>query len=175
MIRRPPRSTLFPYTTLFRSLGLAADLAHLLFCLFVSLQKRDKSPRAHPLLPFNTLTPHSLFYLRDKTPPEQPQCQEQHELANVHHEPTVKVAGVSLDAFLSLLHLRDIQPMEHLSDLLFAFFSNRRSSRLCRVRGGHVRVLRRQQPLFEIDIDPRPGSTSIYPYDNTPPLCARHW
>src|SRR2546428_1607311 len=25
MIRRPPRSTLFPYTTLFRSLGHAAD------------------------------------------------------------------------------------------------------------------------------------------------------
>src|SRR3712207_8670364 len=25
MIRRPPRSTLFPYTTLFRSRGLAAD------------------------------------------------------------------------------------------------------------------------------------------------------
>src|SRR4030095_6527320 len=29
MIRRPPRSTLFPYTTLFRSDGLAADLAHM--------------------------------------------------------------------------------------------------------------------------------------------------
>src|SRR3712207_8593638 len=30
MIRRPPRSTLFPYTTLFRSvLGDLADLAHL--------------------------------------------------------------------------------------------------------------------------------------------------
>src|SRR5256885_10955941 len=30
MIRRPPRSTLFPYTTLFRSLGLEAvhDLQH---------------------------------------------------------------------------------------------------------------------------------------------------
>src|SRR2546429_5268929 len=27
MIRRPPRSTLFPYTTLFRSLHLHADLA----------------------------------------------------------------------------------------------------------------------------------------------------
>src|SRR2546427_6778267 len=27
MIRRPPRSTLFPYTTLFRSLDLAADRA----------------------------------------------------------------------------------------------------------------------------------------------------
>src|SRR2546426_5104471 len=26
MIRRPPRSTLFPYTTLFRSLGIAAGL-----------------------------------------------------------------------------------------------------------------------------------------------------
>src|SRR2546426_3827208 len=28
MIRRPPRSTLFPYTTLFRSLGVAGLLAH---------------------------------------------------------------------------------------------------------------------------------------------------
>src|SRR5690242_21530390 len=27
MIRRPPRSTLFPYTTLFRSLAVAQDLA----------------------------------------------------------------------------------------------------------------------------------------------------
>src|SRR5258707_3931459 len=27
MIRRPPRSTLFPYTTLFRSLGLRHDVA----------------------------------------------------------------------------------------------------------------------------------------------------
>src|SRR3712207_7403197 len=29
MIRRPPRSTLFPYTTLFRSAGLLADEHHL--------------------------------------------------------------------------------------------------------------------------------------------------
>src|SRR5437773_9599593 len=28
MIRRPPRSTLFPYTTLFRSLGTQYDLGH---------------------------------------------------------------------------------------------------------------------------------------------------
>src|SRR5688572_32462943 len=27
MIRRPPRSTLFPYTTLFRSAGVGADVA----------------------------------------------------------------------------------------------------------------------------------------------------
>src|SRR3712207_7245131 len=30
MIRRPPRSTLFPYTTLFRSLGLVGDRLALL-------------------------------------------------------------------------------------------------------------------------------------------------
>src|SRR3712207_8136403 len=30
MIRRPPRSTLFPYTTLFRSLEIDPDLAQLL-------------------------------------------------------------------------------------------------------------------------------------------------
>src|SRR3712207_7940497 len=30
MIRRPPRSTLFPYTTLFRSRGLGADLVPVL-------------------------------------------------------------------------------------------------------------------------------------------------
>src|SRR5260370_12233159 len=29
MIRRPPRSTLFPYTTLFRSLGFSPDRKHL--------------------------------------------------------------------------------------------------------------------------------------------------
>src|SRR5256885_8517336 len=30
MIRRPPRSTLFPYTTLFRSIGRVEGIAHLL-------------------------------------------------------------------------------------------------------------------------------------------------
>src|SRR3712207_8573688 len=30
MIRRPPRSTLFPYTTLFRSTRIAADIEHAL-------------------------------------------------------------------------------------------------------------------------------------------------
>src|SRR3712207_6865229 len=29
MIRRPPRSTLFPYTTLFRSVGAGHDIAHI--------------------------------------------------------------------------------------------------------------------------------------------------
>src|SRR2546425_8688786 len=33
MIRRPPRSTLFPYTTLFRSLGISLATGILLGCL----------------------------------------------------------------------------------------------------------------------------------------------
>src|SRR3712207_7621366 len=44
MIRRPPRSTLFPYTTLFRSRGDAVSAAH--------LPRRDlvgMSGRFHPL------------------------------------------------------------------------------------------------------------------------------
>src|SRR2546430_10587666 len=34
MIRRPPRSTLFPYTTLFRSLGIATAATFLPYLLF---------------------------------------------------------------------------------------------------------------------------------------------
>src|SRR3712207_7127142 len=36
MIRRPPRSTLFPYTTLFRSLGIKATVVRFkaMLCLF---------------------------------------------------------------------------------------------------------------------------------------------
>src|SRR3712207_7423092 len=37
MIRRPPRSTLFPYTTLFRSLGIQRDRSYL--ALQVSLKE----------------------------------------------------------------------------------------------------------------------------------------
>src|SRR3712207_7053519 len=38
MIRRPPRSTLFPYTTLFRSRALKAPV----FCRFSHLKKRRR-------------------------------------------------------------------------------------------------------------------------------------
>src|SRR3989475_4586981 len=37
MIRRPPRSTLFPYTTLFRSVGSIALRVHLLSAFFVAV------------------------------------------------------------------------------------------------------------------------------------------
>src|SRR5258705_2922893 len=45
MIRRPPRSTLFPYTTLFRSLELAAGLLETAFRLS-SFWKSARTSRA---------------------------------------------------------------------------------------------------------------------------------
>src|SRR2546429_9769392 len=46
MIRRPPRSTLFPYTTLFRSLSKRADLFHRLRAV---LRLEEKNPTAKKL------------------------------------------------------------------------------------------------------------------------------
>src|SRR3979409_1567502 len=52
MIRRPPRSTLFPYTTLFRSVGIGAgmalrrDQAGLLGMAAIHLLDRDREPHA---------------------------------------------------------------------------------------------------------------------------------
>src|SRR3712207_7554469 len=45
MIRRPPRSTLFPYTTLFRSWGLERSTVAVVLCL------RSLGRLAYPLLP----------------------------------------------------------------------------------------------------------------------------
>src|SRR2546430_10263444 len=42
MIRRPPRSTLFPYTTLFRSLGERQDGAHIARSS-VQMDRNDRS------------------------------------------------------------------------------------------------------------------------------------
>src|SRR2546430_8916552 len=41
MIRRPPRSTLFPYTTLFRSLGMSLAAVRVLEGLLFGLPARD--------------------------------------------------------------------------------------------------------------------------------------
>src|SRR2546428_7520780 len=43
MIRRPPRSTLFPYTTLFRSIGLLAASAALVAAFF-AIELRSQAP-----------------------------------------------------------------------------------------------------------------------------------
>src|SRR2546426_8072001 len=60
MIRRPPRSTLFPYTTLFRSILLSEGLAHHLFFARrankIHERKRQQSvPAGQPVLQKETL------------------------------------------------------------------------------------------------------------------------
>src|SRR3712207_8550739 len=50
MIRRPPRSTLFPYTTLFRSRARRqrdVEAAHLVDVVVVDLREDDLLPDAH--------------------------------------------------------------------------------------------------------------------------------
>src|SRR3712207_7827287 len=47
MIRRPPRSTLFPYTTLFRSVTLAVDDFGTGYSSFAAL--RERTPQAFKL------------------------------------------------------------------------------------------------------------------------------
>src|SRR2546422_1775562 len=47
MIRRPPRSTLFPYTTLFRSRGLADDLLDLAHVAVGVVERRALRPECH--------------------------------------------------------------------------------------------------------------------------------
>src|SRR3712207_7122058 len=53
MIRRPPRSTLFPYTTLFRSVPLIERFARLL----VSKNKRVVQSAAAALAPLSRIAP----------------------------------------------------------------------------------------------------------------------
>src|SRR2546426_5043765 len=59
MIRRPPRSTLFPYTTLFRSLARGLGAAEL---------RSAGQPRAAVPTRFKTASPRLLFPLRPYPP-----------------------------------------------------------------------------------------------------------
>src|SRR3712207_9043246 len=65
MIRRPPRSTLFPYTTLFRSnfpfIFLLANLGTLLIVLFGGLQVIGGRLLVGELIAFNTYLGFLLF------------------------------------------------------------------------------------------------------------------
>src|SRR3712207_7556802 len=79
MIRRPPRSTLFPYTTLFRSLGALLGSSALLSALFLAAATSAAAPghkqpegdgeqrcRAHPRRPENGLDHLQLLSLGDR-------------------------------------------------------------------------------------------------------------
>src|SRR2546429_4648938 len=50
MIRRPPRSTLFPYTTLFRSVAIDADEPEAYYALATVLTRSGRSAEAAPHL-----------------------------------------------------------------------------------------------------------------------------
>src|SRR5256885_13062799 len=63
MIRRPPRSTLFPYTTLFRSGGSAGDFGD--SC--VPQKSSQLAREMHRILPFRQQTIHYLQNLFART------------------------------------------------------------------------------------------------------------
>src|SRR3712207_8018857 len=62
MIRRPPRSTLFPYTTLFRSFGhLSYELLHPLN----KIESNKNDPVGFPL--FYLFKPQAVLYIKENT------------------------------------------------------------------------------------------------------------
>src|SRR3712207_8847839 len=62
MIRRPPRSTLFPYTTLFRSDGLLAVVGNAYhLSLGQEIHEARKPPREQPLVIHDRHTDRDLF------------------------------------------------------------------------------------------------------------------
>src|ERR1051325_2283873 len=64
MIRRPPRSTLFPYTTLFRSvIAIIAILAAILFPVFA--KAREKARQAGCLSNLKQLGSAVMMYMQD--------------------------------------------------------------------------------------------------------------
>src|SRR5687767_15885811 len=64
MIRRPPRSTLFPYTTLFRSMGARVDVGpHLAAIVDPNRHHRDRPGQRHLRSEEHTSELQSLAYL----------------------------------------------------------------------------------------------------------------
>src|SRR2546430_6549906 len=89
MIRRPPRSTLFPYTTLFRSLcgilGGAALLGGLTFAgafVFLGLMKDRKSTRLNSS---HSQISYAVFCLKKKK--QRFHVQPYASFASMHHSP----------------------------------------------------------------------------------------
>src|SRR2546430_11953388 len=66
MIRRPPRSTLFPYTTLFRSPMGLAPAAHVLFNKFMTFNPK-KDRKSTRLNSSHSQISYAVFCLKKKT------------------------------------------------------------------------------------------------------------
>src|SRR6267378_2753043 len=67
MIRRPPRSTLFPYTTLFRSLTDPADVSRLVPALGVYVSGSVRDRKSTRLNSSHVETSYAVFCLKKKT------------------------------------------------------------------------------------------------------------
>src|SRR3989454_12506087 len=63
MIRRPPRSTLFPYTTLFRSPGVEDEIVHVDVAVPLAASVADVQVTVRPLSVPATLTPPAKFWV----------------------------------------------------------------------------------------------------------------
>src|SRR5256885_7701703 len=75
MIRRPPRSTLFPYTTLFRSADTSRRLAHVIPAAVLSAARRARGQRDRKSTRLNSshlVISYAVFCLKKKTKPTSP-------------------------------------------------------------------------------------------------------
>src|SRR3989441_97399 len=124
MIRRPPRSTLFPYTTLFRSVAravqLAGDRAAMAGCLrgardpaplvAAPAHRRERGRRrggrlvgcakpqvVHLALEPPHLFPHAREHLSDEAEPEQHQPREHEQQHEIEERPVALLKHVALD------------------------------------------------------------------------------
>src|SRR5256885_11977764 len=98
MIRRPPRSTLFPYTTLFRSAGCAAlgmAAAGLAGCAALQPSPgKDTDRKSTRLNSSHLVISYAVFCLKKKkTVPEPPVAIMQLHLYLTHFHIRVPVAG----------------------------------------------------------------------------------
>src|SRR6266566_7733798 len=66
MIRRPPRSTLFPYTTLFRSLGLKACIPPLLLPAEADVSLNSQDRKSTRLNSSHLVSSYAVFCLKKK-------------------------------------------------------------------------------------------------------------
>src|SRR5438477_3633991 len=95
MIRRPPRSTLFPYTTLFRSLELGADrrLEVDLFApgLGAGLERDRKSTRLNSS---HMSISYAVFCLKKKRTEHVQRRPHRERIATGYHEPASRLHRV---------------------------------------------------------------------------------
>src|SRR5260221_2961766 len=66
MIRRPPRSTLFPYTTLFRSADISPTIVSQLHNFFIHRLVNDRDRKSTRLNSSHTVISYAVFCLKKK-------------------------------------------------------------------------------------------------------------